>query len=435
MELPDLVASTSQLRESSSSLSARSVSVKSEKKTPPKPALGRRLGFHNQFGDAGKPIFAHLGMPHLPNGVLLDFDEAVPRSAVVRKFCQHFERVLAQEEAEKNTRKRHLSKTQPLLQSHRQLGLAANADFIAFFRSMCEDPSSAKNSRLSRTKFKSYLAARFGPLVGERVLSFLETQFNTLYQIDFQGYQQVVTDFLNAGPEGAQKLVFWAFSLANPGVICEHDLFTLLEEFKGQGAHEFYKKLLATPDVPRDYHRITDTSDLPYFEIFLDDIQRVSAILSLHKKMSGLPDFEPDLENIKEIKEHTFETKAQFEASVFRQIEYVLKKLAKQTAGGTQVAAVRAIIAAEGLLEMRDALCRIAARHQAGERSARKGKLLRARSIFQTRTSTLAALQSKKEQPSIFKAPCDTTQCLGDGAKSTNCVFVTFEDFCSLVSF
>jgi hypothetical protein len=296
------------LREGSSSVS--SASSPSARSQSPKPKLTRGLSFEHHFADAGRQIFAYLGMAHLPAGLLLDFDEALRRKTVVHKFCEHFEKVFARNEAEKNMRKKHLSKTQPILQTYRQLGLADHPRFNAFFRSMCEDPASAKNARLSRPKFKSHLAARFGPLVGERVLNFLETQFNTLYQIDFVGYQQVVADFLNSGPEGAQKLVFWAFSLANPGVICEHDLFTLLEEFKGQGAHAFYKELLAAADVPRDYNSLTDTSDLPYFEIFLDDIQRVSAILSLHKKMRGLPDFEPDLVNLKQIKENTFETKA-----------------------------------------------------------------------------------------------------------------------------
>ena len=91
---------------------------------------------------------------------------------------------------------------------------------------------------------------------------------------------------------------------------------------------------------------------------------------------------------------------------MFREIEYVLNRLAKQSNGASQIAAVKAIISSDGLLELRDALCRIIANmHKNAELVSRRKKLMNARSIFSSRTSTLTALQLKKDQQSIFKPP------------------------------
>ena len=93
---------------------------------------------------------------------------------------------------------------------------------------------------------------------------------------------------LNKGPEGYQKLVFSCFSISNPGLICEHDIFTILEEFKQGSSFEFYNRLMKNKDIRRDYQTMTDKSDQTFFDVFLNDLKKVSNIYTLHKRMMGI---------------------------------------------------------------------------------------------------------------------------------------------------
>ena len=119
---------------------------------------------------------------------------------------------------------------------------------------MCENGESRiKLARLKRFYLQQFLQNRYSEIVGEKIINFLESQFQSLYRIDYNGFLQVITDLLNLGPEGYQKLVFSCFSQKNPGIICEHDIFTIIEEFKQQDSFLFLKELLHRNDVPRDY--------------------------------------------------------------------------------------------------------------------------------------------------------------------------------------
>jgi len=105
-----------------------------------------------------------------------------------------------------------------------------------FFFKISDGESNVKFRRLNRPLFKSFLQQRYSDLVGERIMLFIESCYGSLYKIDFYSFLQIITDIINAGPEGYQKLVFACFGLSNPGLICEHDVFTILEEFKQQSS-------------------------------------------------------------------------------------------------------------------------------------------------------------------------------------------------------
>jgi len=158
---------------------------------------------------------------------------------------------------------------------------------------------------------------RYSQVVGERILSFLESQFNSLYQIDFSGFLQVLTDFLNAGPESYRKFVFICMGLTNPGIICEHDLFTILEIFKEKDSFFFYKELINLKEVPRNFKSMTDKSDLTFFEAFSGDLKRISILLRLHKRMMGIQDDEDQ-----PITEEN-------DGELLHEIRYVLEKIGK----------------------------------------------------------------------------------------------------------
>jgi len=45
-------------------------------------------------------------------------------------------------------------------------------------------------------------------------------------------YASMICDMLNLGTEFYKKLLFACLSKLNPGRICEHDIFALLQTFK-----------------------------------------------------------------------------------------------------------------------------------------------------------------------------------------------------------
>ena len=60
----------------------------------------------------------------------------------------------------------------------------------------------------------------------------MESEYQSFYNIGFNSFLTVLSDFLNDGPDIYRKMLFECLSLSNPGRICEHDIFTLLEQFK-----------------------------------------------------------------------------------------------------------------------------------------------------------------------------------------------------------
>jgi len=137
-------------------------------------------------------------------------------------------------------------KASPVTSKIKDLNLHQDADICNFFRGMCgaEGGQSMRHARLNRNSFKQFLQDRYSKLVGEKLILFLETQFNSLYRAEFSGFLQVITDLLHAGPECYKKMLFACLSLSNPGRICEHDIFTLMEQFKQRDSFFFYQELI-----------------------------------------------------------------------------------------------------------------------------------------------------------------------------------------------
>lgn len=51
-------------------------------------------------------------------------------------------------------------------------------------------------------------------------------------QMSEMDYASMICDMLNLGTEFYKKLLFACLSKLNPGRICEHDIFALLQTFK-----------------------------------------------------------------------------------------------------------------------------------------------------------------------------------------------------------
>lgn len=71
----------------------------------------------------------------------------------------------------------------------------------------------------------------------------------------------MICDMLNLGPEFYKKLLFACLSKLNPGRVCEHDIFALLQTFKQIDSYYFYRELINRKEVPRDFKDLKDNSD------------------------------------------------------------------------------------------------------------------------------------------------------------------------------
>ena len=76
---------------------------------------------------------------------------------------------------------------------------------------------------------EQFLQDRYSPYIGKNVLLFLESEYASLFGATFGRFLGVIVDFLNGGRESYKKMLFASLSLSNPGRICEHDVFTILE--------------------------------------------------------------------------------------------------------------------------------------------------------------------------------------------------------------
>lgn len=133
--------------------------------------------------------------------------------------------------------------------------LDKNQDLIAFFNSMSAQEAGfgTKNARLDRDQLKNLLVRRYSSIIAERMLAFVETHYTTFYKADCSTYVKIISDLLQGGPELYKKLLFACMSQSNSGQICEHDIFSTMEQFKQRDSCFFYQELIEMTDIPRDY--------------------------------------------------------------------------------------------------------------------------------------------------------------------------------------
>jgi len=87
-------------------------------------------------------------------------------------------------------------------------------------------------------------------------------------------------------------MLFMSMQLTNPGRLCEHDIFTLFEQFKLKDSLLFYTELIGRDDVPRNYNKISDNSDQVFVDAFVKDIKVIAQMMNLKKRMMGLEDMD-----------------------------------------------------------------------------------------------------------------------------------------------
>ena len=68
-------------------------------------------------------------------------------------------------------------KVKPIFTDVSCLGLMNNPEFENFFKAFCDDCCNIKHARLNRNLFKQFLQERYSKVVGEKILTFLDSQF------------------------------------------------------------------------------------------------------------------------------------------------------------------------------------------------------------------------------------------------------------------
>jgi hypothetical protein len=144
-------------------------------------------------------------------------------------------------------------------------------------------------------------------------------------------------------------------------LVCEHDIFTVIEEFKQQSSFQFYKDLMDKKEVPRNYQSITDKSDQMFFDIFTNDMKKITNILRIHRRMMGIDISDDPTENEQE--QMKFTKKSDYEKAVLQEIEYILVKISERVHSSHHSAAVDMIIKATSLAGLRSDLCKLTAKH------------------------------------------------------------------------
>lgn len=156
-------------------------------------------------------------------------------------------------------------------------------------------------------------------------------------------------DFLNAGPDGYRRMLFACLSLSNPGRICEHDIFTLVEQFKERDSFFFYQDLITQQDVPRDYNKVIDYSDKIFFDAFVKDVKLVSHIINLKKRMMGIVDMDTVGGIEDDFKDYP-DTQEKMEEDLMCQIDYIIGVVSKRGGAVLQPDLNEIIVNSEDLL-------------------------------------------------------------------------------------
>lgn len=222
-----------------------------------------------------------------------------------------------------------VSKRNLIFKTQEQLGLEDRPDFNQFFNILCDDPSS-HNPKLDRLKYKEFLQDRYSKIVGEKVLSFFENKFQTLFTFDKRGYCNVIMEFLNLGPELYKRLLFGCLNFSNSQQICEHDIFQLLENFKQRDSYFFYKELITQKDVPRNFADAIDLSDDIFFEAFSTDVKSIARALCLRKRICGIKDTDTAQSYEDDILRSQFASDDSYEECLVNQIDYIIGIMTKK---------------------------------------------------------------------------------------------------------
>lgn len=177
-----------------------------------------------------------------------------------------------------------------------------------------------------------------------------------MYKIDFAGFCSVITELVNNGPECYKRLLFASLSLQNQGRICEHDIFSMIENFKQRENFFFYKELITTEPVPRDFKDVVDFSDKIFFEAYSSDIKKISRALNLRKHLLGIEDQDCATTFSDDLDPASYASKEQLEETLANHIDYMIGLIFKKSGTLYQAEVVEILIAGRSMEDIRQRL-------------------------------------------------------------------------------
>lgn len=331
----------------------------------------------------------------------------------------------------------------------KDLALLEDPEMQNFFRSMCvsDAGSSIKHAKLDRPVFKQFLQDRYSKLVGEKLLQHIENSINPLYRADYPSFLQVIIGILNAGPDCYKRMLFASLSLTNPGRICEHDIFTLMEQFRQRESFFFYQDLISQSDVPRDFQKLLDDSDKIFFEAFVRDVKVIAHFINMRKRMAGIV----DMDTVSGVEDDFNEAKypgspEQCVYAAMNQVDHIMGVINKRGGGNLASEVVDVVADSVSVQELRNKLCSLVAEH--GLVQPRQGAPKRQQSALSNTSGRERQTSGGKQTPgdggqgaagtasNFFKSSQNVTPCLGPSVNArsgkkvaSDCVYLTYEDF------
>lgn len=149
------------------------------------------------------------------------------------------------------------------------------------------------------------------------MIHFIEHHISTTKKIEFQGWMDILLKILNKGPECYRRFLFTSIGFNNSGFICEHDIFSILENYKQKDNFLFVKELISQETAPADYKTLTDDSDKTFFDAFTHDLKKILPLLLVIKQMIGIED-DGDLD-----------TEFVSEETLTKDINFIIEKICK----------------------------------------------------------------------------------------------------------
>lgn len=265
-------------------------------------------------------------------------------------------------------------------------------------------------------------------------------------------YNKMIMHILNNGPDFYKKILFACLSFQNPGRICEHDIFTLLENFKQMDSFYFYKELITQKNVPRDFKDVKDNSDQIFFEAFSTDIKLIAHAMDLRKRLQGVFDNESEMNFDDDVQLHNFDSRQEYEEELVNQIQYVASIVSKhvQKAGNggqkghhhhhhvpdsIQMQVLNLLLNETSLQTLRSKLIQIVVDNKMLQNRPRPE---------QSEDDARKAFGGRKKETqgttvNFLKPPSNIIPCIGAGVNQrtgnqvSNCIYLNYEDFNKLV--
>jgi hypothetical protein len=98
----------------------------------------------------------------------------------------------------------------------------------------------------------------------------------------------------------------------------------MIESYKQRENFFFYKELITSYPVPRDYQEVIDFSDKIFFEAYSDDLKLLSGNLNFRRYLLGIEDQDCTVKFGDDLDPNCYRSVENFEEEAVNQIDYMI---------------------------------------------------------------------------------------------------------------